>query len=69
LSMRIFELENRCTGNRTVGSNPTLSAKNSQSLRAHPAQSRTVHVCFGSEISANFALPIQRTRESKNSKH
>jgi hypothetical protein len=25
-SMRILELENRCTGNRTVGSNPTLSA-------------------------------------------
>ena len=25
--MRILELENRCTGNRTVGSNPTLSAK------------------------------------------
>ena len=25
--MRISELENRCTGNRTVGSNPTLSAK------------------------------------------
>jgi hypothetical protein len=23
---RIIELENRCTGNRTVGSNPTLSA-------------------------------------------
>ena len=23
--MRIIELENRCTGNRTVGSNPTLS--------------------------------------------
>ena len=22
----ILELENRCTGNRTVGSNPTLSA-------------------------------------------
>jgi hypothetical protein len=22
---RILELENRCTGNRTVGSNPTLS--------------------------------------------
>ena len=25
-SMRIIELENRCTGNRTMGSNPTLSA-------------------------------------------
>jgi len=25
-STRIIELENRCTGNRTVGSNPTLSA-------------------------------------------
>jgi hypothetical protein len=25
ISMRILELENRCTGNRTVGSNPTLS--------------------------------------------
>ena len=25
-NMRIIELENRCTGNRTVGSNPTLSA-------------------------------------------
>jgi hypothetical protein len=24
-NMRIIELENRCTGNRTVGSNPTLS--------------------------------------------
>ena len=24
--MRILELENRCAGNRTVGSNPTLSA-------------------------------------------
>jgi hypothetical protein len=24
--MRILELESRCTGNRTVGSNPTLSA-------------------------------------------
>jgi hypothetical protein len=24
--MRIIELENRCTGNRTVGSNPTLFA-------------------------------------------
>jgi hypothetical protein len=24
-SMRILELENRCMGNRTVGSNPTLS--------------------------------------------
>src|SRR6476660_5502409 len=24
-SMRIIELENRCTGNRTVGPNPTLS--------------------------------------------
>jgi hypothetical protein len=24
--MRLLELENRCTGNRTVGSNPTLSA-------------------------------------------
>ena len=23
---KILELENRCTGNRTVGSNPTLSA-------------------------------------------
>jgi hypothetical protein len=28
---RILELENRRTGNRTVGSNPTLSAKNSYS--------------------------------------
>ena len=27
-STRILELENRCTGNRTVGSNPTLSANN-----------------------------------------
>ena len=27
-SMRILELENRCAGNRTVGSNPTLSANN-----------------------------------------
>ena len=26
-SMRIIELENRCTGNRTVGSNPTLSVQ------------------------------------------
>ena len=26
VSRRILELENRCTGNRTVGSNPTLSA-------------------------------------------
>jgi len=26
-STRILELENRSTGNRTVGSNPTLSAK------------------------------------------
>ena len=25
-SLRVIELENRCTGNRTVGSNPTLSA-------------------------------------------
>ena len=25
-SRRILELENRCTGNPTVGSNPTLSA-------------------------------------------
>jgi hypothetical protein len=25
-NMRILELENRCTGNRTVGSNPTISA-------------------------------------------
>ena len=25
--MRIIELENRCTGNRTVGSNPTLSVQ------------------------------------------
>jgi hypothetical protein len=25
--MRIMELENRCTGNRTVGSNPTLSVR------------------------------------------
>jgi hypothetical protein len=25
-STRVLELENRCTGNRTVGSNPTLSA-------------------------------------------
>ena len=25
-SMRMLELENRCTDNRTVGSNPTLSA-------------------------------------------
>ena len=25
-STKIIELENRCTGNRTVGSNPTLSA-------------------------------------------
>ena len=28
-SMRVLELENRCTGNRTVGSNPTPSAKSS----------------------------------------
>jgi hypothetical protein len=27
VSTRILELENRCTGNRSVGSNPTLSAK------------------------------------------
>src|SRR5680860_1359140 len=27
IDMRILELENRCTGNRTVGSNPTLSAR------------------------------------------
>jgi hypothetical protein len=27
-STRILELENRCAGNRTVGSNPTLSAIN-----------------------------------------
>jgi hypothetical protein len=27
-SMGNLELENRCTGNRTVGSNPTLSAIN-----------------------------------------
>ena len=27
--MIILELENRCTGNRTVGSNPTLSANSS----------------------------------------
>jgi len=25
-SMRVIELENRCTGDRTVSSNPTLSA-------------------------------------------
>jgi hypothetical protein len=25
-SIRILELENRCTGNRTEGSNPSLSA-------------------------------------------
>ncbi len=31
-SMRILELENRCTGNRTVGSNPTLSASKSPVL-------------------------------------
>jgi hypothetical protein len=30
LSTRIIELENRCTGNRTVGSNPTLSARKQQ---------------------------------------
>jgi hypothetical protein len=27
-------LENRCTGNRTVGSNPTLSANNSTTFQA-----------------------------------
>ena len=27
-NIRILELENRCTGNRTVGSNPTISAIN-----------------------------------------
>ena len=30
-------LENRCTGNRTVGSNPTLSANNSSGLSCQPA--------------------------------
>ena len=33
-SMRILELENRCTGNRTVGSNPTLSANWSDFLHS-----------------------------------
>jgi hypothetical protein len=32
-SMRIVELENRCAGNRTVGSNPTLSASTQESQR------------------------------------
>jgi hypothetical protein len=27
-NMRVLELENRCTGNRTEGSNPSLSASN-----------------------------------------
>jgi hypothetical protein len=32
-SMRIIELENRCTGNRTVGSNPTLRCRCDSRLR------------------------------------
>ena len=32
--MKILELENRCTGNRTVGSNPTLSASLKQKIKA-----------------------------------
>src|SRR5262245_52926281 len=30
---RIIELENRCTGNRTVGSNPTLSVQRQGNAR------------------------------------
>jgi hypothetical protein len=33
-NMRILELENRCTGNRTVGSNPTLSVPTWFCIRA-----------------------------------
>jgi hypothetical protein len=33
-SMSVLELENRCTGNRAVGSNPTLSAIDSERSQA-----------------------------------
>jgi hypothetical protein len=32
--MSVLELENRCTGNRAVGSNPTLSAIDSERSQA-----------------------------------
>ena len=45
------------TGAAETGSLMTASsAKNSQSLRAHPAQSRTVHVCFGVRDQREFCL-------------
>ena len=34
--MEILELENRCTGNRTVGSNPTLSANKPKQPLIYP---------------------------------
>src|SRR4029079_6330237 len=40
-SMRIIELENRCTGNRTVGSNPTLSAISLSTKRASTVNLQT----------------------------
>ena len=41
--MRIIELENRCTGNRTVGSNPTLSGSGSLRRKALPAFLVLIH--------------------------
>ena len=41
--MRIIELENRYTGNRTVGSNPTLSGSGSLRRKALPAFLVLIH--------------------------
>jgi hypothetical protein len=48
-STRIIELENRCTGNRTVGSNPTLSAIIAL-CRPIEGQSSIVHQPVGGEL-------------------
>jgi len=45
-------LENRCTGNRTVGSNPTLSAKN-QTLE------KTIHAAGAGEATRERHLPLE----------
>jgi hypothetical protein len=53
-NMRILELENGCTGNRTVGSNPTLSATNRDLKSGAIRDSQGAAIAKVAKVKASF---------------
>ena len=53
--MRILELENRCAVSRTVGSNPTLSAKKANYFRSYSPAEWDKLVTSGPETLAQLS--------------